>query len=152
MPLKQLQKYLDENNVKYVKIQHSPAYTAPEIAESVHVSGNNFAKAVIVKIDSNLAMIVLPAHQHVDVEAVKSLLGANEVTIASEYEFVDKFPDCEVGAMPPFGNLFGMDVYIAPVLSEHEEIICNAGSHAEVIRLKYQDFFSLVKPTLLQAV
>lgn len=151
MPEKTIKAFLDKNNVKYVSIKHSPAYTSPEIAESVHISGNNFAKTVVVKVDGQLALVVLPAHQHVDVEQIREAAGAKEVAIASESEFVDQFPDCDVGAMPPFGNLFDMDVYAMPGLDAHEDIYCNAGSHAEVISLKSADFFKLVQPKVLSA-
>ena len=105
---------------------------------------------MIVKIDGKLAMAVLPASYKVSFEQLKSELAADKVRLAYEQEFMDKFPDCEVGAMPPFGNLYGMDVYVAESLTEEEEIAFNACSHTELIKLKYKDFDKLVKPKRLK--
>ena len=150
MPLTKIKEFLDKNKVKYVIVQHSSAYTAQEIAASAHISGKELAKTVIVKIDGKLAMAVLPASYKVSFEQLKSELAADKVRLAYEQEFMDKFPDCEVGAMPPFGNLYGMDVYVAESLTEEEEIAFNACSHTELIKLKYKDFDKLVKPKRLK--
>src|SRR5678816_883212 len=106
MPARKLMQYLDSNNVKYVTIAHSPSYTSQEVASIVHIKGRDFAKSVIVKIDGRLAMVVLPASYRVDLSKVRSAAGAQSVTLATEAEFLGKFPECETGAMPPFGNLY----------------------------------------------
>jgi Ala-tRNA(Pro) deacylase len=148
MPAKKVAKFLDDHKVKYVKVKHSPAYTAQEIAASAHIPGKELAKTVMIKIDGQMAMAVLPASYRVDFKGLKKLAGAKKVELASEQEFRDLFPESEVGAMPPFGNLYEMDVYVAKALSEDEEIAFNAGSHTELIRLHYSDFQKLVKPTV----
>jgi len=146
MPVKKLKDFLDSNKVKYVTIKHSPAYTAPEIAGSAHIPGKELAKTVIIKVDGKMAMAVLPASQRVNFDLLKKITGASKIELASEQEFKDLFPECEVGAMPPFGNLYGMEVFVDESLSEDEEIAFNAGSHTELIRLAYKDFERLVKP------
>ena len=138
--------FLDSNGVKYTSIPHRPAYTAMEIAESAHVRGQEMAKTVIVDLDGKLAMAVLPATKHVGLDRLGRSVGARHVEIAKEGEFRYGFPDCEVGAMPPFGNLFNMDVYVDPRLAEDEEIAFNAGNHAEVVRMAYKDFERIVHP------
>lgn len=150
MPVKKLKDFLDSHNVKYVTIQHSRAYTAQEIAASAHIKGNELAKTVMVKIDGKMAMTVLPASYKIDFDLLKEAAGAREVQLATEGEFKDLFPECEIGAMPPFGNLYGCDVYSTESLSEDEEIVFNAGSHTELIKVAYEDFEKLVKPTILK--
>ncbi len=149
MPAKKLKEFLDRNKVKYVAISHSPSYTAQEIAASAHVPGREMAKTVIVKVDGRMAMAVLPAPHKVDFKLLKNALGASSVELATEKEFSDRFPECEPGAMPPFGNLYDMDVYVAQKLTEDEEIAFNAGSHTELFKLSYADFAKLVKPKVL---
>jgi Ala-tRNA(Pro) deacylase len=146
MPVKKLTEFLDAQHIKYLKISHSPAYTAQEIAETAHIPGKELAKTVIVKIDGNMAMAVLPASYRIDFEALTRAAHANTVELATEQEFKDMFPACEVGAMPPFGNLYGMDVYVAEPLTEDEEIAFNSGAHTELVRLQYEDFERLVQP------
>lgn len=150
MPVKKIKDFLDKNKIKYVTIKHSPAYTAQEIAESAHISGKNIAKTIIVKIDGKLAMAVLPANYLIDIDLLKDATKAEYVELAGEKEFQDMFPGCDVGAMPPFGNLFGMPVYVAQTLTKDEEIAFNAGTHTELIKLSYQDFANLVKPVVLK--
>lgn len=146
-----LKEFLDEKHVKYITIGHSPAFTAQEIAERAHIPGKELAKTVIVKIDGDLAMVVTPASEHVKLGHMKEALGAESVELAHEYEFKDEFPDCETGAMPPFGNLYGMKVFVSQTLREDDEIAFNAGSHSELIRLTYADYERLVEPTPLAA-
>lgn len=146
MAVKKLQEFLDSNNVKYRTIAHSVAYTAQEIAASAAVPGQELAKTIIVRIDGKLAMAVLPASYKVDTGLLAKAAGAEKVEIAEEKDFSDLFPGCELGAMPPFGNLYGMKVFVAEKLREDEEICFNAGTHHELIRLKYADFERLVKP------
>jgi Ala-tRNA(Pro) deacylase len=150
MPLQILKDYLDENQVKYITIKHSSAYTAQEIASIAHIPGKDLAKTVIIKINGKMAMAVLPASYKVSFDNLKEMLEVNEVRLAYEQEFMDKFPDCEVGAMPPFGNIYGMDVYVADSLAEEEEIAFNACTHTELIKMDYSDFEKLVKPTRIK--
>jgi Ala-tRNA(Pro) deacylase len=146
MPARQLSEFLDRNDVKYVTIRHSPAYTAHEVAASAHIPGKEMAKTVIVDVDGKMAMAVLPASSRLDLDHLRDAAGARQVAISDERKFQGLFPDCEVGAMPPFGNLYGLDVFVADSLAEDEEIAFNAGSHTEVVRLAYQDFERLVQP------
>ncbi len=147
MPMHKVIEFLDSEGVKYVSIKHSLAYTAQEVAASAHIPGKELAKTIMVKLNGKMAMAVLPASFHVDLEQLKDVAGVSKVELASEAEFRDLFPGSQVGAMPPFGNLYGMDVYVAAPLTEDEEIAFNAGSHTELIRLAYADFERLVKPT-----
>lgn len=146
MPLSKLRKFLDSHHIKYLVISHSLAYTAQGIAALTHVPGKKLAKTVIVKIDGILAMAVVPASLHVDLDRLRSLTGARTVEIASEREFKDAFPDCETGAMPPFGNLYDMAVYADASLAENEEIIFSAGTHRELVRMNWLDMVRLVNP------
>ena len=149
MPVKELTQFLDACNVKYTSIVHSPAYTAQEIAESAHIKGHSMAKVVIVKLDDVMAMAVLPADTKVILQDLRELTGHENVQLATEDEFRSRFPDCELGAMPPFGNLYSMDVYVAESLTKNEQIAFNAGSHLEVIQLDYPDFERLTHPKVL---
>ena len=148
MPVKKLKEFLDSQKVKYVTLNHSAAYTAQEIAASAHVRGKEMVKTVMVTLDGKMAMAVLPASRKVNFESLREAAGAGNVQLASEQAFRDMFAECEVGAMPPFGNLYGMDVYVSRLLAEDEEIAFNAGSHTELMRLAYKDFERLVKPKL----
>lgn len=150
MLLKKLKEFLDSNNVKYASISHSTAYTAQEIAASAHIPAKELAKTVMVKVDGKMAMAVLPGSYKVEFDKLKDVSGANNVELASEQEFKDMFPECEIGAMPPFGNLYGMNVYVSQSLAEDKNIVFNAGSHKELIRLSYNDFENLVHPQLAE--
>jgi Ala-tRNA(Pro) deacylase len=145
-----LKKFLDENKVQYVTITHSQAFTAQQVAASAHIKGKEMAKTVIIKINDKLAMAVLPATYHVDFHLLKEVTGNEDVVLAHESEFKEIFDDCELGAMPPFGNLYNMDVYVAQSLAEDDEIAFNAGTHSELVRMKYSDFNRLVKPKILK--
>ncbi|MFI5295358.1 MAG: aminoacyl-tRNA deacylase [Thermodesulfovibrionales bacterium] len=151
MPLKKLKEYLDSENVKYESVAHYETYTSQETAQSAHISGREMAKTVMVKIDGRMAMAVLPASQKIDFALLKAAIGSM-AELAGEQEFIDIFPDCEVGAMPPFGNLYGMEVYVEEDLTRDEEIAFNAGSHIELMKLSYKDFARLVKPTVIKMV
>ncbi|MEG8946181.1 aminoacyl-tRNA deacylase [Rosettibacter firmus] len=146
MPSKKLKDFLDQNNIKYVTIRHSLAYTSQEIAASAHIKGKNLAKTVLVKINGKMAMAVLPATHKVDFDLLKKAVGYENIRLANEQEFLDRFPECEVGAMPPFGNLYNMEVYVDEALSEDKEIAFNAGTHVELIQMSYEDFERLVQP------
>lgn len=149
MPVKKLREFLDRYNIKYVTISHSQAFTAQQIAASAHIPGKELAKTVMVKLDGKMAMAVLPASFQVDFDLLKEATGAGRVELAEEEEFKFLFPQCEIGAMPPFGNLYDMDVYVAETLTEDKEIAFNAGSHTELIRMAYSDFEQLVKPKVM---
>lgn len=150
MPLQTLKEYLDKENIKYISIQHSSAYTAQEIAALAHIPGKELAKTVMVKINGKMAMAVLPASYKIDINMLKEITGAENLRIADETEFKDKFPDCEVGAMPPFGNLYNMEVFAAQSLEDDDEIAFNACSHTELIKMSFKDFKRLVNPKIIQ--
>src|SRR6266849_4254813 len=133
MPVRKLKEFLDSQNIKYVAISHSKAYTAQGIAALTHISGKELAKTVIVKLDDALAMVVLPASGQDDLSLLKAATGAKTVTLAGETEFKDQFPGCETGAMPPFGNLYGRPVFADESLAKDKEIAFNAGNHSELI-------------------
>ena len=152
MPTKRLKDFLDKEGVKYVSIRHSKAYTMPEIAHMAHISGKKVAKTVMIQVDGKMAMAVVSSPEHVDFSMLKQLTGADSVTLACEKEFEELFPGCEAGAMPPFGNLYGMDVFVSPELAEQEEIAFNAGTHTELLQIDYADFARLVRPKVLDLV
>ncbi len=149
MPVKKLKEFLDKEKIKYVSIVHSPAYTAQEVAASAHITGRELAKTVIVQLDGETAMAVLPANRKIVLQDLREVTGADQVKFVPEDEFKKRFPDCETGAMPPFGNLYGMEVYAAASLAENEFIAFNAGSHTEAIKLPYADFERLVRPKVV---
>jgi Ala-tRNA(Pro) deacylase len=149
MPIQKLRQFLDSNSVKYVVITHSKAYTSQGIAACAHISGNELAKTVMLKKDDELCMVVLPASKQVNLAVFGKLTDSEYVCLASERDFKDSFPDCEVGAMPPFGNLYGLQVYADTSLARDKEIAFNACSHLELIQLAYSDFERLVQPTIV---
>jgi Ala-tRNA(Pro) deacylase len=149
MPLTSLREYLDKHGVRYIVISHSLAYTAQGIAALTHTPGKELAKTVIVKMDGELAMAVVPGTRHVNLKFLKRETKAKAVELASEADFKDRFPECETGAMPPFGNLYGMDVFVDESLAQDKEIAFNAGSHRELLRLAWDDFERLVKPKMI---
>ena len=150
MPVKKLKDFLSSHNIKYVTISHSPAYTAQEIAALSHISGKDMAKTVIVNIDNETVMLVLQASCGVDFDLLKKNVGADTIELASEQEFKNMFQGCETGAMPPFGNLYGMKVYVEERLTKDEEISFNAGSHIELIKMTYKDYENVVKPEVFK--
>jgi Ala-tRNA(Pro) deacylase len=149
VPLSMLREFLDRNRIQYLVISHSVAYTAQGIAALTHIPGKELAKTVMVMVDGRLSMAVVPASFRVDLYRLKKYLGADSVELATESEFRGRFPDCETGSMPPFGNLYGMDVFAEQALAEDKEIAFNAGSHRELVRMKFADFFELVKPAMI---
>ena len=150
MAVASLMNYLDEHRIKYVVISHSPAFTAQGIAGLTHTPGKELAKTVIVKLDGRLAMAVLPAKYLVDVGALRHGARVNEAVLAPEDEFQSRFPECETGAMPPFGNLYGMRVFADASLELDKEIAFNAGTHRELVRMAWEDFKRLVKPEIIR--
>ena len=141
-----LTKLLDGEGIRYITIQHSRAYTAQEVAAAAHVSGKEMAKTVVTKIDGKPALVVLPAGEKVNLDQLRADTGAHDVALATELEFESLFPGCELGAMPPFGNLFGLDTYVTKSLAEDDEIAFNAGTHTELIRMPYRDYERVVHP------
>lgn len=149
MALASLTEFLDGHKIQYLVISHSPGYTAQGIAGLTHISGKELAKTVIVKLDGNLAMAVLPAKYHVDLTALRRAAQAKSAVLASEDEFQDRFSECETGAMPPFGNLYGLPVFAEVSLEQDKEIAFNAGTHRELIRMAWEDFRKLVEPNIV---
>ncbi len=148
MPSSKLKAFLDKEGVRYVTVTHSTAYTAQEVAASAHIPGRELAKTVIVKLDGEMAMVVMPATAKVDLALLREVADADKAVLATEQEFESRFPECSAGAMPPFGNLYNMRVYADESLTQDEEIAFNAGTHTELMRLGYGDFERLVKPTV----
>ena len=149
MVARKLKAFLDRNGVKYTVIDHAPAYTAPEAAALAHVSGRDFAKTVIVLFAGEMAMVVLPANRKIVLSDLQEMFADRTLRLATEKEFMDQFPDCELGAMPPFGNLYGLPVYVARSLAEEPMIAFNAGTHREIIKMSFNDFDQLVQPAVL---
>ena len=152
MAATKMKAFLDSAGVKYVTIRHSPAYTASDIAASAHVAARDFAKTVILNVEGEPAMLVLPATRRILLHELREMLASDDVHLASEPEIRGLFPDCELGAMPPFGNLYGMKVYVTASLAREAEIAFNAGTHTEVIKLPYVDFERLVRPQVIDLV
>lgn len=148
MPVKKLKDFLDGNSIKYMTIRHSPAFTAQEVAASAHIHGQQMAKVVMLIIDGEMAMAVIGADHFVDVSQIQKISGADDVRLAEENEFKDVFSGVETGAMPPFGNLYDMDVYASKSLAKNKEIAFNAGTHTELIRMSYDDFERLAHPKI----
>ncbi len=145
-----LEAYLCENGVPF-EVQHHPrAITAQEVAAAEHVPGKMLAKVVMVSADGEMVMLSLPAPYQVDLQKVGKMLGAEEARLAEEEEFEGAFPDCEVGAMPPFGNLYGLPVYVEEALAEDETIFFRAGTHTDTMSVGYADFERLVEPTVAE--
>ncbi len=150
MPSRRLKQCLDSHGISYTTIDHSPAYTAQETAHASHISGNDIAKTVIAKVNGEMVMIVLPASDMVVLDFLRDAMGTQDIALATEAEFRNRFPECELGAMPPFGNLFGMDVFVSERLTQESQIAFNSGTHTELLQMSYQDFAELVKPRVIR--
>jgi Ala-tRNA(Pro) deacylase len=150
MPTKELKEFLDNHHVKYEAKLHSPAFTSQEVAAAAHVSGKQLAKVVMVKADGHLMMMVVAANNHVNFSKLREAAHVKKADLAAESEFKDKFPGCEVGTMPPFGNLYDMPVFISSDLTHQDHILFNAGSHSELVELAYNDFERLVHPKVVE--
>ena len=148
MAIRRIKEFLDGNKVKYVVITHSPAYTAQEVAASAHIPGKYLAKTVIVELDGKLAMAVVPADHGVELELLRSAAGAQSAGLADESQFFDRFEGCKLGAMPPLGALFGIETYVDRELARQEYISFNAGTHTDVIAMRFNDFRKLAKPNI----
>jgi Ala-tRNA(Pro) deacylase len=149
MILKKLREFLDSHNIKYVAMSHSQAFTSEDIAMAAHLPGKELAKTVMVKIDDKMTMTVIPGSDMVSFKLLKRAVGASKIELANETEFKDLFPESEIGAMPPFGNLYNIGVIVAERLAEDEEIAFNSGTHRELIKMSYKDFERLVKPKVM---
>jgi Ala-tRNA(Pro) deacylase len=150
--LRKLKEMLDEAKISYEVHSHLQAFTAQETAARQHLSGKDMAKVVMLEVDGALAMAVIPASRMISLNAVKASLGAKEVRLATEDEFASRFPECEIGAMPPFGNLFDLPVYVDPTLEEDEAIFFNAGNHQQTVEMRYRDFAQIVQPRVVRLV
>ncbi len=148
--LEKLQKYLQSENVLFQVQRHGEAYTAQEVAASEHVPGKLVTKVVIVFADGRMTMLAIPASFVVDFAKLKEALHAQSVRLAEENEFAITFPDCEIGSMPPFGNLYGVPVYVDRALAEDESIVFQAGTHTDTMSIKFRDFARLVHPQVVQ--
>jgi Ala-tRNA(Pro) deacylase len=149
MPAKMLKEFLEREHVEFESIPHEETYTAQETAQAAHVPGWQLAKTVMVELDWKIAMVVVPATRKVVLQDLREVTGVARVRFATEEQFKSLFPDCEVGAMPPFGNLYGMEVYVAPELAADREIAFNAGTHTEIVKLAFSDFARLVHPIVV---
>ena len=147
--LTKLREFLDQHHIHYEVASHRQAFTAQEVAAAQHVPGFELAKVVILRSGANFVMAVLPAPYRVDLERAKTVLAKPEVTLATEQEFKGLFPQCEPGAMPPFGNLYNLAVYVDQALTRDEEIVFNAGTHTQTVKMKYADFARLVQPKVV---
>ena len=148
---KRVREYLEENQVPYIHCTHRLAYTAQEIAAAQHIPGREMAKTIVVKAEGRFVLVILPAVLKLEMKALREELPFRHVELASEKEFAGLFPDCEVGAMVPFGNLYNLPVYVDRSLSADEEIVFNAGTHIDTIKMKYKDFERLVNPEKISA-
>ncbi|KTD73452.1 aminoacyl-tRNA deacylase [Legionella tucsonensis] len=144
-----IRKYMHNHDIAYKTISHSRAYTASQCAQAAHIEGNCFAKSIVVKLDGKFALVAIPAHIRLDLDQLKRETQAKHVEIAKEFEFQDRFTDCEVGAIPLFGELYGMDVYLADSLAHKEWFVFNAGNHNQLLKIRSEDFLNLVHPKAL---
>ena len=149
MPIPQrIRDYLDSQNVSYETLHHSQAFTAQEVAHSLHVSGKRCVKAVVASGDNKLVILVMPASHRLNFQELKSALRANQLEMLVESELVGLFPDCDLGAIPPLGNLYGISVWVDRAVANAEKIVFCAGTHEDCIRMRYSDFAKLTLPYL----
>lgn len=151
MPTKKLKEFLTKNKINYFSISHPAAYAARETSHVSKISERLLAKTVIINVANKRIMVVVPSNEAINFDSLKKSLKENDVSLVPENEFSRLFPDCELGAMPPFGNLYNMDVYVEKNLTKNKEIAFNAGSHTELIKMSYQDFEKLVHPKVIAA-
>ena len=150
MSTKNFEEFLNTHHIHYEKIPHALTYTAQETAAAAHVPGRVFAKSVMIKLDGRMLMVVLPAHYRLSLDFIRKLAGVRQAELADESEFKDLFSDCEVGAMPPFGNLYNIDVWVDESLIWDESIVFNAGSHTELMKIATSDFKDLAQPKIVR--
>ena len=149
MPSQLLKTFLDENDIKYISIMHSMAFTAVEVAKSSHIPSRELAKTVIINVDNELAMAVVPANYKVNLDILRQTLGTPKVKLAEEAEFTPRFKDCEVGAMPPFGAIYEVPLYMYEGFDEDSDIAFRAGSHHEIIKMQFSVYKRLAHPMTL---
>lgn len=150
MIVPKLEAVLKENNIPYRIIPHTAAYTAQQTAEMAHIPGREVIKPVLLKADGRLIMVIEPANLKINLKELEKLLKVKKIELATESEFKDKFPDSEVGAMPPFGELYGVESYIDEILSKDETVVFNGGNHTELVEMKFKDFERIAKPHKLR--
>jgi len=143
---KNLLEMLKKEKVKYEHVAHPEVYTTQEVAAVEHERGRHVVKTVVVKADGKLVLAAVPSAMKVDVKALGKLLGAKQVEVAQEHEFANMFPDCEVGAMPPFGNLYGLPLWLDARLTACKEVVFNAGTHTDTVKMSFKDFERLASP------
>ena len=146
--ISRLRDYLDERNIHYQTIHHRRDYTAQETAADTATPGSQFAKAVLFKVEDGFVMAVLPAHYKVSIDKLRAYIGCEKIRLATEDEILEVCPDCAVGAEPPFGNLYGIPVYLCKDMSSQGWITFNAGTHEDVVRMKHDDYVELVRPQI----
>lgn len=149
MTTQRLEEFLRSHDVRFDTVPHDHAVTALDSARQAHLASHDVAKTVMVKLDGRLAMAVIPANEWISLEALRQAAGARSASLAGEDEFRDRFPECELGAMPPFGNLYGLDVYAADTLSHEHDIAFHAGNHDEMVRMGWRDYERLVHPRIM---
>lgn len=145
-----LNRFLDRHGVAYQVIHHQRDYSAQTTAHDTHTSGHYFIKSVILRVDGRYAMAVVPADRHVELEKIADWLDAQEVALASEQETFELFPDCEVGAEPPMGNLYGVPVYADPAITDSDSVTFNGGTHETAVRMGWADYCRLVQPAMVE--
>jgi len=143
-----LKSYLEQKKIRYEVLKHPEAFTAQEVAHAIHKTGKVLAKTVVVDANGNHVMVVVPAHHKVKLDAVKKLLGSKEIRLSPEENLRGLFPDCDLGAMPPIGSLYNMSVVVSKELSEKPDIIFNACTHTDCVKMAFSDFQKLVSATL----
>jgi Ala-tRNA(Pro) deacylase len=147
--LTKLREYLDSNRVHYEVVSHRQAFTAQEVAAAEHIPGRELAKVVMLRSGKGFLMVVLPAPYRIDLQRAQAALAKPDLALATEEEFAGLFPQCEPGAMPPFGNLYNLPVYVDELLTKDDSIVFNAGSHTQTVRMKYLDFARMVQPKVV---
>ena len=148
MAIRRTIEFLDGNNLKYVLLKHSPAFSAQDVAASAHVPARTFAKTIVVRLDGHLALAVVPATRHVDLGLLRAASGATQVEIADVSDIASRFEGCQLGSMPPFGNLFGLPTYLEATLAKGAFIAFNAGSHTDEVVMRAKDYLQLAHPRL----
>ena len=146
--IERLRNFLDDHNIQYDLLHHDPTHTSEELAHKLNVDPKKIAKTVIVRNDKGYAMIVLPGDKKINFNYLSNVFLSNKLELAKEFEIKSLFPDCELGAMPPFGNLYKIPVYVALSLSSDHEIIFNACSHTYAIKMKYDDYARIISPNI----
>jgi len=143
-----VREFLQQRGVRFSMLDHQPTYTAQRLAQAVHVSGDEVAKAVLLRADDGYVLAILPATRTVDFARVGQLTGAAIIELATEIECGDCFPDCELGALPPFGSKYGLRTLVDRKLTEDEEIVFEGNNHHEAIRMKLRDYLDIERPTI----